>query len=338
MSAPVQATDGNFYGTTFSGGAGFGGGTVYRITPKGVLTTLVTVGGSPAGALVQASDGNFYGTAARGATAFKMTPSGKLTTLGLVGAYPYAGLVQATDRNFYGTAYGGGPLTLGTVFEITPAGIVTTPYTFCSQTNCTDGAAPLAGLIQGTDGNFYGTTISGGDCASAPNCYGTVFSLGVGLGPFVEALTYSGRVGNTVEFLGQGFTTSTTVSFNGTSATPSVKSGTYLTAAVPSGATTGFVTITTSIGSLKSNKIFRVTPQIKSFAPTSGPVGTDVAITGESLSGATSVTFGGVRATHFTVDSYTEITATVPTGAKTGKIGVTTPGGTATSTGTFTVN
>src|SRR5271169_6853416 len=201
----------------------------------------------------------------------------------------------------------------------------------------TDGAAPLAGLIQDTDGNFCGTTISGGDCASTPNCYGTVFSLRVGLGPFVEALTYSGNVGNTIEFLGQGFTSSTTVSFNGTSATLSVKSGTYLTAAVPSGATTGFVTITTSIGSSKSNKIFRVTPQIKSFAPTSGPVGTDAAITGERQSGATSVTFGGVRATHFTVDSYTEITATVPTGAKTGKIGVTTPGGTATSTGTFTL-
>lgn len=259
-SAPVQATDGNFYGTTFGGGAGFGGGTVYKITPKGKFTTLVTEGGSPAGALVQGTDGNFYGTGARNSTVFKMTPSGSLTTLATVGAFPYAGLVQATDGNFYGTAYVGGPLTDGTVFEVTPGGTVTTPYTFCSQSNCTDGAFPLAGLVQSTNGNLYGVTVSGGGCASAPNCYGTVFSLSVGLGPFVEAVTYSGKVGNTIEFLGQGFIKSSTVSFNGASATPSVKSGTYLTAQVPSGATTGFVTITTSSGTLQSNKIFRVIP------------------------------------------------------------------------------
>jgi uncharacterized repeat protein (TIGR03803 family) len=262
MSPPIQATDGNFYGTTFGGGAGFGGGTVYKITPKGKLTTLVTIGGFPSGALVQAGDGNFYGTAARNGTVFQMMPDGTLTTLGLVGEYAYAGLVQATDGNFYGTVYG----QPGTVFAITPGGTVTTPYTFCSQPNCTDGDYPLAGLIQRTDGNLYSATIVGGaDTAcnliqGAAGC-GTVFSLSVpGLSPFVEALTYSGKVGNTIEFLGQGFTSSTAVSFNGTPATRSVKSGTYLTAKVPSGATTGFVTITTLSGSLQSNKIFRVIP------------------------------------------------------------------------------
>jgi len=110
----------------------------------------------------------------------------------------------------------------------------------------------------------------------------------------VEAVTYSGKLGATIEFLGQGFTKSTTVSFNGTLATRSVKSGTYLTARVPSGATTGFVTITTSSGSLQSNKVFRVIPQIKSFTPTSGPVGTSVVITGESFTGGATVTFGGI--------------------------------------------
>ena len=332
--ALVQATDGNFYGTTFGGGNG--GGTVFKITPTGKLTTLAAEGGFPAGTLVQGSDGNFYGTAARASTAFKMTPSGKLTTLGAVGAFPYAGLVQATDKNLYGTAYMGGLSGDGTVFEITTTNTVTTPYTFCSQTNCTDGAFPLAGLIQGTDGNLYGVTISGGDCATAPNCYGSVFSLGVGLGPFVEALTYSGKVGDIIEFLGQDFTSSTTVSFNGTSATPIMESGTFLTVAVPGGATTGLVTITTSIGSLKSNKRFRVTPQIKSFAPKSGAVGTSVTITGVSLTQTSLVTFGGVKASTVTVNSDTQVTAAVPTGAKTGKIAVTTPGGSAGSA-TFTV-
>jgi len=261
-SAPVQATDGNFYGTTFGGGSGQGGGTVYKITPKGKFTVLATMGGSPAGALVQGSDGNFYGTGARSGTVFKVTPSGTLTTLGFVGQYAYAGLVQATDGNFYGTVYG----QPGTVFAITPGGTVTTQYTFCSQPSCIDGDYPLAGLMQSTNGNLYGATIVGGADTScnliqgASGC-GTIFSLSMpGLSPFVEAVTYSGRVGATIQFLGQGFNRSTTVSFNGTPAAPNVKSGTYLTAAVPSGATTGFVTITTSSGSLQSNKIFRVIP------------------------------------------------------------------------------
>jgi large repetitive protein len=127
------------------------------------------------------------------------------------------------------------------------------------------------------------------------------------------------------------------VSFNGKVAIRKVVAGTYLKATVPSDATTGFVTATTSEGTLKSNKIFRVIPQVTSFSPTSGPVGTSVTITGESLAGATSVTFDGVEA-KFTVDSYTRITATVPKGAKTGKIEVTTAGGTATTVGAFTVN
>jgi uncharacterized repeat protein (TIGR03803 family) len=246
-----------------------------------------------------------------------------------------AGLVQATDGNFYGTTYYGGAsdkcsLGCGTVFKMTPAGTLTTLHSF----DGTDGDGPSAGLLQATNGNFYGTTYYVGASGD-----GTVFSVSVGLGPFVEALTYSGKVGNTIEFLGQGFTSSITVSFDGKAAMRKVVSGTYLTATVPSTATTGFVTVTTSEGSLKSNKIFRVIPQITSFSPTSGPVGTRVTITGESFTGATSLTFGGVEA-KFTVDSYTQITATVPTGVKTGKvdIDVTTPGGTATSSSPFTVD
>ena len=107
---------------------------------------------------------------------------------------------------------------------------------------------------------------------------------------------------------------------------------------MPCGVTTGKVKVVTPSRTLLSNVAFRVTPTISSFSPTSGPVGTSLIITGESFTGATNVTFGGIKATSFKVDSYTTITATVPTGAKTGKIGVTTPGGTATSTGTFTVN
>jgi IPT/TIG domain len=116
-----------------------------------------------------------------------------------------------------------------------------------------------------------------------------------------------------------------------------VKSGTYLTVAVPNGATTGFVRVTTSSGTLTSNKKFRVTPQVTSFSPTSGAMGTTVTITGVSLKQTTSVTFGGAKATMFTVNSDTQVTATVPTAAVSGVIAITTPGGIAKSAATFAV-
>jgi hypothetical protein len=144
-------------------------------------------------------------------------------------------------------------------------------------------------------------------------------------------------VGAPVEILGTNLTGATSVSFHGVAAAFTVVSVSEITTAVPDGATTGTVNITAPTGILTSNVKFRVTPMISSFSPMSGPVGTSVVITGESLTGATSVTFGGVRAKSFTVDSYTQITATVPTGAKTGNIAVTTPGGTFASGGTFSV-
>jgi hypothetical protein len=159
----------------------------------------------------------------------------------------------------------------------------------------------------------------------------------MGLNPFAALMLTAGKVGSKVEILGQGFTGTTGVSFNGTAGTFNVVSDTYLTATVPSGATTGSVVVTTPGGKLASNKAFRVTPQILSFSPSSGPVGTTVTIKGVSLTKASKVTFGGVAATSFTVHSDTLVTAKVPTGAKTGKIAITTAGGTAQSATNFTV-
>lgn len=150
-----------------------------------------THGAEPTGLLVQATDGNLYGTTFAGGlnnstycltcgTVFKITPSGKLTTLyefcsqgigfGCTdGAGPLGGLIQATDGNFYGTTSNGGANGLGTVFKITPGGKLTTLYTFCSQSDCTDGGAPYAGLIQATDGNLYGTTPTANGEGGAPS-------------------------------------------------------------------------------------------------------------------------------------------------------------------------
>jgi uncharacterized repeat protein (TIGR03803 family) len=361
----VQATDGNFYGATYGGGAsypcpgGFPGGycgTVFKITPAGTLTTLHRfdgTDGSGHAALLQATDGNFYGTtfgggANDGGTVFKITPGGTLTTLYSFcsqtnctdGTFPYAGLVQATDGNFYGTTTRGGANVGGTVFKITPGGTLTTLYSFCSQANCTDGGAPAAGLVQATDGNFYGTAGGGGDlsCDAPPGGCGTVFSLAVGLGLFVKTLPTSGEVGAAVIILGTDLTGATSVTFDGTAAAFTVVSSSEITTTVPSGAGTGEVQVTTPKGALISNVNFRVTPTISSFSPTSGPVGTSVVVTGEGFRGATSISIGGVMATSFTVDSDTQITATVPTGANTGHIAVSTLGGTAVSAGTFTIN
>jgi uncharacterized protein (TIGR03437 family) len=179
----VQGTDGNFYGTTnFQGPSkpvgpsGFG--TVFKMTPSGVLTTLHTFvngddGGIPYGLLIQASDGNFYGTTNSGGahlsgTVFKITPDGVFTTLHSFastpaeGFGPRGGLIQSADGNFYGTtALGGANGNDGTVFKMTPTGVLTTLYSFGATP--TDGLFPDGGLAQGADGNFYGTTLRGGN-------------------------------------------------------------------------------------------------------------------------------------------------------------------------------
>ena len=193
-----------------------------------------------------------------------------------------------------------------------------------------------AALLQDTNGAFYGTARDGGKPGCDNGC-GTVFGLDMGLGPFVAFVRDSGKVGGTGGILGQGFTGTSGVSLDGTPVNFTVVSDTFLKATVPDGATTGFVTVTTPSGTLTSNKPFRVRPQLLTFDPPSGPVGTQVTITGVSLTQTQGVGFGNRVPAQFTVNSDTKVTATVPAGAKTGKVGIETKGGTAISSGTFTV-
>jgi uncharacterized repeat protein (TIGR03803 family) len=277
----VQAANGYFYGTAATGGANGNFGTVFEITSSGALTTLYnfctqsgcTDGELPYAVLVQGSDGDFYGTTSQGGanssgTVFKITPTGALTTLysfcsqsGCTdGKLPFAGLVSATDGNFYGTTYQGGTNNSGTVFKITPAGTLTTLYSFCSQSGCMDGELPYAALIQKTDGNFYGTTYQGGaNCVSSGGC-GAIFSLSVGLGPFIKALPHSAPVGKAIKILGTDLTGATSVTFNGTPAAFTVYAPTVITASVPTGATTGTLRVTTPGGTLQSPGPFVVLP------------------------------------------------------------------------------
>jgi uncharacterized repeat protein (TIGR03803 family) len=294
-SGLVQASNGNFYGTTARGGVvneacptGPGCGTVFEMTPAGNLTTLYTFHGddgwNPYGGVVQGTDGNFYGTTACGGasnsgTVFEITPGGQLTTLHSFdltdGSFPTA-LTQATDGNLYGTTVAGGPTAVygtmnggnGTVFEITLEGALTTLYNFPQAPGpeaWLDGAQPWGGLVQATDGNFYGTTIMGGtgyNCGTA-GC-GTVFSLSVGLDPFVKTEPTSGEVGATVTLVGTDLTDATRVTFNGTAAEFTVVSSSEIEATVPASASSGKVEVATPHGALSSSVPFRVvSPQLR---------------------------------------------------------------------------
>jgi uncharacterized repeat protein (TIGR03803 family) len=450
----LLAKNGNFYGTTGQGGL-YGGGTVFEITPAGKMTVIhnfcsrhgCTDGVNPAAPLIQAKDGNFYGTTDGNenldGNIFKITPAGKLTTLyyGLPGGWAESGLVQATDGNFYGTTAGRSGYSDGDIFKITPSRKMTILYNFCQQSNCTDGAFPYGSLVQGpdgdlygtasgggaygfgevykiplaggkptvlhsfdyetvgnlgadptaglvlaTDGNFYGTTSLGGKgCVSGcgtifkmtpagkmttlhqfsgpdgtnpqalfqdtsgtffgvtssggnttcPGGCGTIYSLSVGIKPFVSLLPNYGNDGATIDILGQGFSGATGVSFDGVAAKYDNVADTYMTAVVPTGALTGTVTVSTFTATYKSSQIFLVTPQLKTFTK-SGVVGSTVTLTGVSLTQTTGVTIGGKSAT-FKVVSDTKVTATVPALAKTGEnIVVTTLGGSA-SIGPFAI-
>jgi uncharacterized repeat protein (TIGR03803 family) len=331
----IQGTNGNFYGTTASGGTNRYEGTVFEITPSGTLTTLhsfeATDGTGPRGGLVQGANGDLYGTTETGGvfynygTVFKINPSGTLTTLHSFdytdGEYPYATLVQGADGDFYGTTFSGGTgcgddYLCGTVFKITPGGMLTTLHNFDGA----DGFNLFSGLVAATDGNLYGTTEDGGG-------YGSIFSITPsgtlttlyafctsGEGGFNCAdgqYPYAGLVqGTNGEFYG--------TTYGGGGDTGECNQGSY-------GYCGAVFSLNVGLG------------QFVETLPTSGKVGATVKILGSFLTGATSVTFNGTAAT-FTVNSKSEITTTVPTGATTGTVQVVTSRlGTLSSNVPFTV-
>lgn len=230
--------DGNFYGTASAGGTN-GNGTVFRVTPSGVLTTIHSFsagtydsvngtytngdGEEPIAGLTLGTDGNLYGATSFGGafdsgTLFKITTSGALSVVhtfsilnynsgstGLPdtnsdGARPSGALVQASDGNFYGTTVDGGKTGSGTIFQLTPGGVLNTLYTFSAghlviigsedlYTN-TEGAEPYAGLTVGLNGNLYGTASRGGTRGS-----GSLFEITTG-GTFTQLLTFTNANGS----------------------------------------------------------------------------------------------------------------------------------------------
>jgi uncharacterized repeat protein (TIGR03803 family) len=323
-------SDGNLYGTTQINGR-YKAGLAYVVTLSGSETVLHNfcasancADGSNPSSLIQATDGNFYGMAGGGAGTycvapgycgmiFKMTPQGTTTTLYNFcslpnctdGAGPRGGLIQAADGNLYGMTSGGINSNgiydgTGSIFKLSLQGNLTTVYSFCSVYGCNNGIQP-GGLIQGTDGNFYGTVYNseGAACGFGLGC-GTIFEL-TSTGVFTTLHTFCELGGETCPdgiFPG-GLVQGTDGNFYGTT----FRGG-------PTGYGTAFK-LSTGLG-----------PFVQTVTA-SGQVGSSVIILGNNLTGVTSVTFNGTPTT-FNVVSSTEITATVPTGATTGAVVVTT--------------
>jgi uncharacterized repeat protein (TIGR03803 family) len=363
-SAPVIGTDGNFYGTTGVGGNSEHAGTIYKITRGGKLTTLYNFcpaspcddGTHPLG-LVQASNGNFYGVTSNfglynNGTIFEFSRSGVFKVLYNFcpqfncadgGSEPYSGLMQASNGNLYGTTQRGGAYGNGIVYEVSPAGQFRTIHSFCAETLCADGANPSGELVEDAHGNFYGTTSYGG-----ANGFGSVFEI-TATQQFILLHSFDNTDGSYPisalilasdgNFYGVTFNSST---FGGTifqitaahqfHSLYSFCTQTACTGSNPLGtlfqATDGiFYGTTTSHGTSNDGTIFSLSTGLRPLVetiPTAGKVGARVTILGNNLAGSTGVTFNGTAAS-FTVISNTAITATVPAGATTGRVIVTTP-------------
>lgn len=312
--------DGNFYGTTSGtiaqGATGAIYGTVFKITSTGTFTTLHTFsfsdGAYPSSPLVFGTDGRLYGTTPAGGatgsagTVFAITTSGVFTSLhsfdvtGAPGA-PSGALVQAANGNFYGTTRFGGSACggdNGTIYYISPGGHTFVEFYDFGKV-CPHGDNPSAGLVLGSDGNFYGT--AGGN--DEPNENAVLFEIT----PQIDFTTLYTFAYDATSFNGSGINLMQDTN------------GTFYGTFTPY---TGSNSVPPEIFSLSNG----LSPFITTV-PSMRGVGGKVLILGQGFTGATSVTFNGVAAT-FTVNSDTEITATVPVGATKGFVQVTTPSGT----------
>lgn len=355
----VQGPDGNYYGTTVAGGAN-GDGTVFKLTPGGVLTTLHSFAGSdgasPNAGLIHAADGSFYGTTTNGGarhlgTVFSITPDGVLTTLhsfaGTDGIHPNAALLQATDGSFYGTTAGGGISDNGTVFRMTDHKL-TTVHRFQGV----DGSHPESALIQAYDGDLYATTVDGGTLG-----YGTVFRLTLaGQYSTVHDFTFADGAHPYAALVQPP-----DLNFYGTTLGGGLLQYGTVFKLTPQGAITtlrGFcIQFLCADGSLAYDALFEATdgtlygttrnggesndnevdlgtvfalsvglPPFIETQPTAGTLGSAVRILGDNLTGATQVLFNNQPA-QFKVVSASEIITAVPSGAATGIVEVVTQAG-----------
>jgi uncharacterized repeat protein (TIGR03803 family) len=269
IAPPTQGVDGYLYIPVSEGGTLYCG-TILKLSTAGVINETYDFpcgpGGSfPIGPLVQASNGNFYSTTQDGGTngegtIYQVTTGLAVTVLHSFGAtfgdgtFPSAGLLLATDGNYYGATSDGGAEGDGTLFNTSTSGTYTSLYSFNNTANLTQ-MSPLAPPVQATNGLLYGMTEFGG-----PGNDGTIYSLNMGLTPFVNTALFAAKEGATITILGTHLKGASEVRFNGVAAKFEVLSDTHLTATVPAGATTGPIQVVTPGGALLSRKSFAVKP------------------------------------------------------------------------------
>ncbi len=257
--------NGNFFGTSAVGGNS--GGTVYEITPNGKVTLLYKFSNTgpmdPIAGVVQGADGKGYGTTYEGGTysegaIFQLAGVNKINYLHYFNQsvdhaeFPSFPLTLGTDGSLYGPSlsfYMGG-YGYESLFKITTKGVYTDLYNL-QPAACADGtpdgcmlSSPLALHPNGT---FYGTTAQGGSAGR-----GVFYGLNTGFRPYIILQFPIGKIGRAIGIFGVGLTGATAVSFNGVAANFTVQSDTYLTTTVPTGATSGYVTVVTASGTLKS--------------------------------------------------------------------------------------
>jgi len=316
---PVLAKDGNLYGATTNGGPS-GNGVVYKLSATtGTVTPIYSFtggadGAHPSAPLVQGSDGNLYGTAQNGGAGgsgviFKMTTSGKIkvihTFTGSDGNQPIGALAQAADGSFFGTTYQGGANSAGTVFRVTSAGSYKLLHSFSTTSG---GQNPETALVLATDGNFYGTTNT---YLATQDSLFKVTQKGV----YSNVYTFDG----TSSTLGVGLANGPVQHTNG----------------ILYGATSG------SAGTLGDGTIYSLTvAAAKPYArlvTTAGPVGTSIGILGQGFKSTSIVKFNGVQVASVSGSS-TYLAVSVPNGALTGAVTVTTGTTTLTSNQSFLVS
>ena len=317
-SPPIQGKDGNFYGVTGNGNGATANfdGAVYKITPAGSLTILYRFDNSnPAPvALTLGTDGNFYGTTLGkgsgpvGGTVFKITPEGSLTVLHTFkgaedGLHPWGPIIQATDGNLYATTRQGGSGGYGAVYKVTPSGVLT--YIFSFRGVDLLGHNPVAGLVEATDGKFYGGTP--GFLSGVGNPRGMLFQL-----------TPGGNYAVVHNFPAEAPSNSLFQHTNGTLYGANYEGGSKLR------------------GDLYSLNM-GLEPFVRFLPPdASASVGDTIGLLGQGFNATAAVSFNGTSA-NFTVVSDTYMTATVPSGATTGPVTVSASRGTLTSNKTFVV-
>ena len=361
------ASDGNFYAGTCSAVTN----SLFSMTVAGVINPFYSFATAdcPVGGLTQltgttsnllfgvtrvgGSNGNGY--------VFKVAPDGSgfqdlhdfgplsPTNTNADGANPLAGLLSATDGNLYGTTSFGGANGLGTLFELVPAGSswsFVKLFDFTGTTGTVPGDETQSSLLEYPDGSFYGTTYYGGisDPPILSGGQGVVYRV-TPFNPFsIVTLCCNNFVvlDQPVQIFGINLEEVESVTFAGAPAQFQQNSPTYLTAQVPAAAVDGQV-IVTAINSageqeqVESFQTLHILPTITNFDPPRGAVGSQVNIAGGGFANTTQLAFDGIPAPNFSIEAPNLIVATVPAGAKTGKVTITTPNGSAASKKAFRV-